>query len=270
MSIVGEVTGVFGLLGKAWSLLRDRLDPACTQAKRLIETFEEYGIARQQLPRVLPAELKQPNAAFSTPDKLKDHITPELLDWAAKFLVISRSWLDGVSRQPHIIEDHYKAPAGYRDWLTKRLSATPNVTRFLNVWKSHGQAIWPGGAGPLCLVYEETSDGLDGSEFTHSWLLSDHWSLHHAPCIENLLAVVAVAHSLDICVLGHDIPMDSLQLLQAGKRLIPQVRNRARGRWHPEDLIKPLPGKDTEWRQGLWNGTQEYLRRDGVVIPNIQ
>ena len=27
MSCIGEVTGVFGLLGKAWSLLRDRLDP---------------------------------------------------------------------------------------------------------------------------------------------------------------------------------------------------------------------------------------------------
>ncbi len=40
MSFVGEAIGVFGLLGKAWSLLRDRLDPACAQAKRLIDTFE--------------------------------------------------------------------------------------------------------------------------------------------------------------------------------------------------------------------------------------
>lgn len=40
MSVVGEATGVFGLLEKAWSLLRDRLDPARVQAKRLIDTFE--------------------------------------------------------------------------------------------------------------------------------------------------------------------------------------------------------------------------------------
>lgn len=76
MSFVGEATGVFGLLGKVWNLLRDRLDPARAQAKRLIETFEAYGIARQQIARLLPAELKLPNAAFSTPDKLKDKVAP--------------------------------------------------------------------------------------------------------------------------------------------------------------------------------------------------
>ena len=67
MSFVGEATGVFGLLGKSWSLLCDRLDPAQAQAKRLIDTFEVDGIARQQIPRLLLPELKLPNAAFSTP-----------------------------------------------------------------------------------------------------------------------------------------------------------------------------------------------------------
>ena len=40
MSIVGEPIGFLGLLGKAWTLLRDRLDPVRAQAKRLIEAFE--------------------------------------------------------------------------------------------------------------------------------------------------------------------------------------------------------------------------------------
>ena len=78
MSFVGEVTAVFGLLGKGWNLMRDRLDPTRAQVKRLIETFEAFGIARQQIPRLLPPELKLPNAAFSTPDKLKDKVTSEL------------------------------------------------------------------------------------------------------------------------------------------------------------------------------------------------
>jgi hypothetical protein len=39
MSIVGEATGVFGLLGKAWGWLRDRLDPARAQARLLIASF---------------------------------------------------------------------------------------------------------------------------------------------------------------------------------------------------------------------------------------
>ena len=269
MSIVGEAIGVFGLLEKAWNLLRDRLDPARAQAKRLIETFEAYGIARQQIPRLLPADLKLPNAAFSTPDKLKDKVTPELLDWAADHLAIGRSWLDRVAEVPHLKVDHYKAPARYRDWLAHRLDATPNVARFLSVWKPQGQEL-PSGFGPLCLVYEETTDGLDGSEFTRYWLLSDHWRLDHAPCLENLLAVIAVARSLDIWVFGLDVPTTQLEQLEAGRTLIPEVAKRACGKWHPEDLIQPLPGKEAEWRKALWQGAQDYLAKDGIKVDDLK
>lgn len=268
MTIVGDTTGALSLLGKVLTLLRDRLDPARAQAKRLIQTFEAYGIARQQIPRLLPPELKQPNATFSTPDKLKDKVTSELLDWAAEHRVISRSWLDNVDEVPHRAEDHYKAPAGYRDWLAKRMAEAPDVYRHLAIWKPLGQEI-PSGLGPLCLIYEETSDGLDGSEFTRYWLLSDHWSLHHAPCLENLLAVIAVAHSLGIWVLGRDLPMADLQYLEAGKMLIPDVAKRSRRQWHPEDLIDPLPGQDTAWRQALWEGAQGYLAADGIEVSRL-
>lgn len=269
MSFVGEATGVLGLLGKGWSLLRDRLDPARAQAQRLIETFEAYGIARQQITRLLPPELKLPNAAFSTPDKLKDKVTPELLDWAADHLAIRRSWLDNVDAIPHLMEDHYKAPAGYRDWLANRLEVSPNVSRYLAIWKPVGQEI-PNGHGPLCLIYEETTDGLDGAEFTRYWLLSDHWSLHHAPCLENLLAVIAVTRSLGIGVLGSDVPMAQLQQLEAGKKLIPEVVKSRRGKWHPEDLIDPLRGQDTEWRKAFWEGAQKYLANDDIEVSRLK
>jgi hypothetical protein len=62
MSIVGEATGVFGLLDKAWNLLRDRLDPARAQAQRLTETFEAYGFARQQIPSLLTPDPELANA----------------------------------------------------------------------------------------------------------------------------------------------------------------------------------------------------------------
>lgn len=268
MSLVGEATGVFGLLGKAWSLLCDRLDPARAQAKRLIDTFEAYGIARQQIPRLLPPELKLPNAAFSTPDKLKDKVTPELLDWAADHLAIRRAWLDKVDEQPHRMEDHYKSPAGCRDWLANRLEVAPDVSRCLAVWKPLGQEI-PGGHGPLCLVYEETTDGLDGTAFTRYWRLSDHWRLDHAPCLENLLAVVAVSRSLGIWVSGSEVPMAQLQQLEAGKKLIPEVAKRRRGTWHPEDLIDPLRGQDTEWRKALWEGARTSLAADGIAFSRF-
>jgi hypothetical protein len=72
------------------------------------------------------------------------------------------------------MEDHYKSPAGYRDWLANRLDLAPDASRCLAVWKSLGQQI-QSAYGPLCLIYEETTDGLDGTAFTRYWRLSDHW-----------------------------------------------------------------------------------------------
>lgn len=266
MSIVGEATGVLGLLGKAWNLLRDRLDPARAQAKRLIETFEAYGIARQQIPRLLPAELKLPNAAFSTPDKLKDKVTSELLDWAADHLAINRAWLDGVSPQPHLRVDRYKQPSRYRDWLLERQQIAPNARRLLLVWKPAGVAVGPEAHGPLCLVCEEISDGLDGAELSRYWLLSEDWRWDHSPCASNMVAAVAVAQSLGVMVVGQEVSLALLLQLETGKKLAPDVAQKRQRLWHPDDLITPLPGTDTPWRQAVWKDAQDWLGEDGLQI----
>lgn len=263
MSFVGEATGVLGLLGKAWSLLRDRLAPTRAQAKRLIETFEAYGIARQQIPRLLPAELKLPNAAFSTPDKLKDKLTSELLDWAAEYLAINRAWLDGVSPQPHLRVDRYKHPSLYRDWLLERLRTAPDVRRLLWVWKAAGSPVGPDADGPLCLVYEEISDGLDGSDQSRYWLLSEGWRWDHTPCVSNMVAAVAVAQSLGVTVIGRNIPRPWLLQMERGEALAPEVARRSQGLWHPDDLITPLPRTDTPWRQAVWKDAQGLLANRG-------
>lgn len=268
MSIIGEATGVFGLLGKAWNLVRDRLDPARAQAQRLIDTFEAYGIARQQIPRVLPAELKLPNAAFSTPDKLKDKVTPELLDWAADHLAINRAWLDGVGSQPHLRVDHYKDPIRYREWLLERQNIDPNVHRLLLVWKGAGVEVGPEAGGPLCLVYEEISEGLDGSEQSRYWLLSDGWRWDHSPCVSNMVATVAVAQSLGVTVVDQDVPMALLLQLETGKKLAPLVAHKRQRLWHPDDLVTPLPGTDTPWRQALWQDAQNWMSDRKSLAPS--
>lgn len=98
MSVVEEATGVIGLLGKSWSWLEDRLDPARLSAKRLIAAFEAHGIARQQIIRLLPPHVLQSKpevtmADFSLPKKLKLRLSPPLLDWAVDYLNLQRAWL---------------------------------------------------------------------------------------------------------------------------------------------------------------------------------
>lgn len=264
MSIVGEVTDTLGLLGKAVSWLRDRKDPARLQAQRLIQAFEAYGIARQQIPRVMPLSLRLPNAIFSRPTALKLHITPELLDWSAEYLCLDRAWLDGVSdtEQAHILEVHYKSAHRYCEWFSSRCQVSGCEQRYLTVWKTVGQPIGSNGAaGPLCLVYEELFEGLDGHELSRYWLLSDHWIWHHPPCVSNMIAVVEIARSQGIFILGRDARPGALEKLEAGQLLIPQLFNDSRGAWYPEDLVRPLPGKDSEWRKAMWLDAQQYLKR---------
>ena len=264
MSVVEEATGVIDLLGKSWSWLEDRLDPARLSAKRLIAAFEAHGIARQQIIRLLPPHVLQSKpevtmADFSLPKKLKLRLSPPLLDWAADYLNLQRAWLDGVDETPPIVVDRYKRPAEYRYWLQARQALAPEVRRWLSVWKAKGQPMSPEGSGPLCLVYEETSEGLDGREWSGYWLLSDKWSLHHSPCVENMVAAVAVARSLGILVTGHDLPLDKLGRVTTGKMLIPLAERHRCGRWYPEDWVAPAPGTGSEWQRAILKGAQAWL-----------
>lgn len=264
MSVVGEVTAVLGFLGKGWGLLEDRFDPVHLSAKRLIAAFEAHGIARQQIIRLLPPHVLQSKpevtmADFSSPKKLKHKLSPELLDWAAQYLNLKRAWLDGVNDPPHYIVDHYKHPSEYQLWLKERQAKAPHVNRSISVWKAKGQPIGPDGAGPLCLVYEETSDGLDGTELSRYWLLSNEWSLHHPPCVENMVAVTIVARSMQMWVAGRDIPMDKLKQVVEGKVLVADAVRYQSNNWHPEDIASQLPGQDSEWSRAISQGARNWL-----------
>ena len=201
-------------------------------------------------------------ADFSRPGKLKAKLTPQLLDWAAEYLNVQRAWFDDVDVCPHVVVDCYKRPAQYSPWLQDRLTRVPVLHRHLCIWKGKGQPLGPDGVGrgPLCLVYEETSDGLDGTEFSRYWLLSNEWPLDHATSIENMVAAVSVAQSLGILVTGREAPLDALLRLESGELLLPEAARQTGALWHPEDLVSPLLGKDSAWRQARWKGAQGWLQ----------
>ena len=89
---------VSSICSRGWTWAQDRRDPVRAQAQRPIDAFEGHGNARQQIARILPPELAIPAASLSGADKLKDKVTPALLDWTADYLALDRRWLDGVVR----------------------------------------------------------------------------------------------------------------------------------------------------------------------------
>lgn len=75
-----------------------------------------------------------------------------------------------------------------------------------------------------------------------------------------MVAAVSVAQSLGILVTGREVPLDALLHLESGDLLLPEAATQTGALWHPEDLVSPLPGKDSAWRQALWQGAQEWLQ----------
>ena len=265
MSWVAEATGLWGVLSKGWDWWSGRRDPARRSTQRLIRAFEAYGVARQQIIRLVPAAIAQAKpelgmADFSSPERLKPKLTLALLDWAAGYLNLRRDWLDAKEHvPPHLVVDHYKHPARYGPWLQARKAEAPEVQRYLSVWKSHGTPVGPGADGPLCLVYEETTEGLDGMEWSRYWLLADGWTMGHAPCVENLAAVAHLAQQAGVQVVGKELRARDLVRLQQGQALVPELLQRTRGSWHPTDLVNPPPQHDSPWRRAMWHGGQGLL-----------
>lgn len=159
MSILGDGKSIVDLLTRGSTWVQERRDPVRAQAHRMIDAFEAHGIARQQIARVLPPELTIPPAALSTPDKLKDKVTPALLDWAADYLALDRRWLDGVEDRPHRRMDGYKNEGIYAEWLRQRQEVAPDVDRMLFVWTAEDRSLAARAVGPFALSIPRTAPG---------------------------------------------------------------------------------------------------------------
>lgn len=237
MSILGDGKSIVDLLTRGWTWAQDRRDPVRAQAQRMIDAFEAHGIARQQIARILPPELAIPPASLSNADKLKDKVTPALLDWVAEYLALDRRWLDGVDARPHRRVDGYKNEGIYADWLRQRLEVAPAANRVLYVWTAEDPGPGETGGGSICLVYSEDSASLDDGSLSRYWLLSDQWPMDHGPCVASMLWVVGIARSLGILVVGRLVPAPVLRKLEAGRIFAPQAQAHSGRIWYPEDML---------------------------------
>ena len=240
MSILGDGKGIVDLLTRGWTWVQDRSDPVRAQAQRMIDAFEAHGIVRQQIARVLPPELALSPASLSTADKLKDKVTPALIDWAADYLALNRRWLDCVEARPHRRVEGYKNESVYAEWLGQRLELAPEVDRVLFVWTAEDPISGGTERGPVCLVYSEDSAWLDGVSLSRYWLLSDQWPIDHGSCVVSMLKVVGIARSLGILVVGRLVPASVLHRLESGRIFAPQAQARSGILWYPEDMLPAI------------------------------
>ena len=237
MWTVGDATSVVRLLADGWKALRGERNITRLQARRLLRAFEVYGIARQQICRLLPHRLALPLKSFATAESLEAELTEGLLAWTSDFLVLRRGWLDGVDSQPHKVIEGYKREAAFGAFFADRIDLEPQANRSLHVWTPTLPRLgWSNSPGLLSMVYVEDTQGLDDDSVSRYWLLSQDWRLDHAPCVESMVKTVAIAHSMRILVVGRLVPDRMLRSLQRGRLFAPQVALKAGGLWYPADV----------------------------------
>lgn len=271
--MIEYITGAIGALKQAveaavkvtgwWS---KRHDVVYLQAQRMLAAFEKHEIPRQQITRILPDQFAIPMTAFSTAEKLKDVLTPSLLDWASETLCISRGWLDGVQEHPHESVHVYKHPQRMHAWLHERCVATGNKTMLLHVFMDGCAPDLQGVSGPFVVVLEECFGELDRRGMSRYWIVSEGWRFDHQPCAMNLLCLMTIAESLHITSCGHDADRRLIKRFESGHLFAPELIDKSRRHGRIIEWV-PASGDDssmTPYHQAVWREAKEKLVRCGL------
>lgn len=266
--VIEFIAGIIGALKQAveavikvrrwWS---NKNDVVQIQAQRMLAAFEKHEIPRQQIVRILPAQFAIPMAAFSSDEKLKEVLTPSLLDWASETLCISRAWLDGVREHPHESVRVYKHPQRMHAWLQERCIATGDRTMLLHVFMEGCMTDLQGVSGPFVVVLEECFGELDQRGISRYWVMSEGWHFEHQPCTIDLLCMMTIAESLHITSCGHDVNRRLIKKFEGGHLLAPELIDKSRRCCRIIEWV-PSAGDDatmSPYHQAVWREAKERL-----------
>lgn len=256
--------GAFGLV-KRW---RECQRPLYRQARRFIEAFESHGVARQQVPRLMPESIRLTLQAVATPEALTAKLQLEHLDWAAETLALQREWFDAEGGQPHqIVGSLYKRPAAQHEWLACRTLARSGGYSALHVatledFRDPGQA-----EGFFFVAYEECFEQLGDKSISRYWYLSNGFRFGHAPCTVDLLTMLAIGECLGISAVGHVLPSKRIERAERGTLgLLPKALSEGR-RWQPCYWVPTrydAANCESDAHRKLWDEARRKLDGDGL------
>lgn len=256
--------GLFGFLKRH----RERQQPLHRQASRFIEAFEAHGVARQQLPRLMPEPIRLTLQAVATPEALAVNLQLEHLDWAAETLALQREWFDAEGEQAHqVVGSVYKRPAAQHEWLANRTLALRDWHSALHVatqreFRDPAQA-----EGVFFVAYEECFGQLGNKSVSRYWYLSNGSRFSHAPCTIDLLTMLAIGECLGISAVGHVLPSKRIERAERGTLgLLPKVLSEGR-HWQPRDWVPKCYDStncESDAHRQLWNEARRKLDSDGL------
>jgi hypothetical protein len=246
MTYLVDAKVLVGWLGQAIAWFQERRDPIRAQAARVLHVFEAHGVARTQICRMLPEQFAIPIADFASPEKLKAHLTPALLDWIAEAFALNRAWLGGVESQPHRKVGSYKYPREFLLWLQERRRAS-DAWIGLTALKATDEQVGPGSEGDVVLVVSEEFAELDDEPISRYFFVDGSGPLDHYPVLRNMMGVFKCADRTRCVARGVVVPEKTCKALMDGTMLIPEAFRLVRGLWEPDWPLFPMANGKSEW-----------------------
>ncbi len=250
MGLLSDAKVLADWLGKLFGWWKVRQDPIRAQAQRVLDVFEAHGVAKTQISRLLPEQFAIPMKDFASADKLSEYLTPALLDWVAEYFALSRSWLDGLSVDPHQTICCYKYPANFAAWLAERQTGEPFQFR-LFVLKPSSKPICPNSNESIVIVLEECITYLDDLSVCRYFIFDGNGPLNHYPVIRSLMGLCVVADRTRCLVKGRVVEEKICTAIEDGHLLIPIGLSKARNSWEPDGMLFQSPADDLPWQKQL-------------------
>jgi hypothetical protein len=164
-----------------------------TVARRFLQVFQEHGVEKAQIPRLLPqiqlGDLK-------THETLLDALTPEILDQAAQLFGVRVSWLEGVDDQIYEYCHCYKQPERLFEHLAtlrRDEDGSFDIPVRVLVATDHLDSNAPR-QQPLVLVLVEKVAELGEEEIERYYIYHDGWDWSYFPTRIQLKAMVRMIY----------------------------------------------------------------------------
>jgi hypothetical protein len=232
--LLDQIEAFFNLYDR-FKRSRDKASLEENIADRFIRVFEAHGVMRNQIPRFFDhaLTLKDVQNANSLLEKLNEQI----LDDMCSLFAIKRAWLDGASSQVHPINDFYKRPEEFSDFLGHVTERDSDGWLTGELYSAHKNASW----NIQCFFVLKEKIGFIDNEPINRYHLCSNFSYTYWKARADLAACMAIAHKNKVHIKGlsvtnHDIlnPLANGELLLPGKDGLDKLR--VVSSWYPEDM----------------------------------
>lgn len=263
--IFGEMESAINLLGKVRDFLKSRQprQEEATLAGRFVKLFESHGIQRNQIPTFFGHGLRPKDVASDS--FLLDALTNEMIHDACVLFAVRREWLDGADGQIYPLNDFYKDPEAFSDFLDDLLSKNESEGGLHGVLLSQSDNCFDSLKDDALIILEEPIGTL-GDKIIYRYHICNNWLFSYWKSRAYLAACIAIAWKKHVYILGRITESAMIRKYCQGENFLDYNGESSlpvRGKkWYPEDMtLNP-----EDFLEGIDPEKEDYGHRSALEL----